>query len=788
MQDSLPYFQGRVSMSKENPPKWYKVYKELAKKLAETNGVTLYKKCIEDSKFSQLNTWVERPKKRGSLDPMHIFASINASKLREDTRINRINRLFYILDKPSGEEKYKKIDFNGCPAPVTIRLMSARSTEQQEEIWDAFKRIVTKPKEFEIKFDKVKSWYGIAIQSFTQLLFWSNYEYFLPLDKHTQAFLKRYDKIGKEPQTWSDYRALLKEIEKTDKKLYRILALIAWDDDFLLQEEDKKILTKFINSTDNLIDKIKKDSLINNGFSFIYIKVLSNYKIFKKGDIYRFNTAYSIKNDGIYYYPKQDIDIFSSKKANFKVSINAIVGKNGSGKSTLIEMLFDAISNIKSKNNNKINIEICFKSDEVYKVRIEKNKYKKIKCERINDDKEQKTDYVVFKEESKSNHSDIIDIGFYSALFNYSIHGLNSKDSSQWIERSKKETIPITIEPRRDSGPIDIEKLERTFENNLISILLEKSDEGNDSNAKINPNYKVSLIGVEKNKIDNTINKFLSDKECDIKNGLVNFKYYDLDKIVGESYSDEIDISLGVLFKDCDIRLVKCKDKDCNIESSKTKNSSTIALKNLSSGEKQEIYSRYSIVKELKDINNKNKYSYVNIVLDEIELYFHPELQRTYINNLLSAIKKLDLNIDINIIFITHSPFILSDIPKNRILFLGEKGEKITRTFGANIHELLLNGFFMDSSMGEFARNKIQEIVGFSKGIKEYEKKKKEFYFVADNIGDDYIRSVIKNHLLDMESKFKSDDYIKGKIKNLEKEIEKLKKSKMEKKEGKGSV
>ena len=63
----------------------------------------------------------------------------------------------------------------------------------------------------------------------------------------------------------------------------------------------------------------------------------------------------------------------------------------------------------------------------------------------------------------------------------------------------------------------------------------------------------------------------------------------------------------------------------------------------------------------------------------------------------------------INILFCTHSPFILSDIPKENVLFLGD--EMDFKTFGANITISLASSFFMEYLIGEFAKTKITNII-----------------------------------------------------------------------------
>lgn len=145
----------------------------------------------------------------------------------------------------------------------------------------------------------------------------------------------------------------------------------------------------------------------------------------------------------------------------------------------------------------------------------------------------------------------------------------------------------------------------------------------------------------------------------------------------------------------------------------------------LSSGEKQMIYSVSSLLYHLSNLDSvrntkkRKAYRYVNIILEEIELYFHPEMQRNYIRDILISIKRIKLqNIKaVNICFVTHSPFILSDIPACNIMFLNELGKTEldrvpAQTFGGNIHELLGDVFFLrEGLIGAFAKEKIQTII-----------------------------------------------------------------------------
>lgn len=104
------------------------------------------------------------------------------------------------------------------------------------------------------------------------------------------------------------------------------------------------------------------------------------------------------------------------------------------------------------------------------------------------------------------------------------------------------------------------------------------------------------------------------------------------------------------------------------------------------------------------------------IFLDEIDIGFHPEWQKKVIKYILQLTKIME-DKEFHLLVSSHSPFILSDIPNQNIIFLNkdEKGncknvtnETNITTFGANIHTLLSHGFFMkDGLMGEFAKEKI---------------------------------------------------------------------------------
>ena len=152
---------------------------------------------------------------------------------------------------------------------------------------------------------------------------------------------------------------------------------------------------------------------------------------------------------------------------------------------------------------------------------------------------------------------------------------------------------------------------------------------------------------------------------------------------------------------------------------------------------------------ERKGVGNNNiRYRHVCVIFDEIELYFHPEMQRTFIERLLYGLKQLSFRSikSIQFIIVTHSPFVLSDVPRSNVLFLDKNGESRSiermHTFGANIHTMLEHSFFLENgTIGAFAKKIIGEIeacLNIYKNKKDFEMYKDEFDFLEEFFHDDH--------------------------------------------------
>jgi len=117
----------------------------------------------------------------------------------------------------------------------------------------------------------------------------------------------------------------------------------------------------------------------------------------------------------------------------------------------------------------------------------------------------------------------------------------------------------------------------------------------------------------------------------------------------------------------------------------------------------------------------------------------------------LSLIRISNFNFikDINIIFLTHSPFILSDIPiQNTALLTIDKItgkskliKKKKQSFGANIHDLLADNFFLTNTLiGDLANKRIMQLI---RNIKTG-KVSKEDRMMLKLIGDTFLKTSIE--------------------------------------------
>lgn len=230
------------------------------------------------------------------------------------------------------------------------------------------------------------------------------------------------------------------------------------------------------------------------------------------------------------------------------------------------------------------------------------------------------------------------------------------------------------------------------------------------------------------------------------------------------------------------------------ISFTKSGESGPITLDSMSSGQKQMLqcfsYIMYHLknLQSVKDGEYHAKYHHVNLVFDEAELYYHPEFQRSIIRDLIRMLSWCHIDgrkiRSINMIIVTHSPFVLSDVPRQNCLFLndGNVEHPKNETFGANIHDLLYSNFFIKDYMGSIARKAVDDIVKLKNmndknGVTQEMKEEDVEYFsyLASTIAEPYIRKQLMA-VVEKVKKPSSLEIARQKRKALENQLEAINK------------
>lgn len=184
----------------------------------------------------------------------------------------------------------------------------------------------------------------------------------------------------------------------------------------------------------------------------------------------------------------------------------------------------------------------------------------------------------------------------------------------------------------------------------------------------------------------------------------------------------------------------------------------------MSSGERamQNMFSWISLMPELDRLSGRNKeVSEINnmlLLIDEIDLYSHPEWQRRTMYQFINTINKIQKGKKIQVIVTSHSPLILSDFPQQNIIYMNrernsrqvivEDRNHHKHSFGANIYTLLNDAFFLkNGAVGEYAKSKIMDIYKQITLSEPLSKENNYYQEFIDILGDNLIKQEMQKLL-----------------------------------------
>ena len=478
------------------------------------------------------------------------------------------------------------------------------------------------------------------------------------------------------------------------------------------------------------------------------------------------------------------------------INVTAIVGENGSGKSSVLEIILDSIPKLDCQIYQDKNIYVFSHKGKFYKqhssqlniksnieiIKIKEDNfrfYDNFMCSSITND------YIKFLNRDE-DFLTIVEKKYNSNYIN-KVLILNSKHKYIFNEMIDKFFIPSQI---------------------VITIKEDILKKYANNNEKIESLIETLKDKTLFNKIEIIIEIFKTKGMMNFFGIFDSFRSYRIDESlltkIPSLIKDNTNINTYKLdIAEIDTDMLNFIEKLPNIFEINFIDKNNINFNQLSYGERQLLTQLHLIIyhsskekyitywhdlqtHETDDIPTKI-HSHL-ILLDEVELGLHPNWQKNIILYLIDILKIIKINFQI--IITSHSPFLLSDIPKQNIIFLdtdetgnckvvdGLKDKK--QTFGANIHTLLSDSFFMDDGlMGEFAKGKIDEVITL---LNKEHLDKDELSFceqIIPIIGEPIIKNQLQR-MLDSKRLKKVDkiDKMERDIISLQRELRRLKNDK----------
>lgn len=459
---------------------------------------------------------------------------------------------------------------------------------------------------------------------------------------------------------------------------------------YKLRFEKNILFYEFTSTPDNtyqLVDKPIPLEQIKNRFFYGILINYSHYALNSNDYLKDWITPLSHKNDG-YKTPL----VIAPKRIEGNIDINS--EKELLNQRLLQNFLELHDSNLKSQSFRCIDYE-KFVSSFVVTFNWNKAKEKRVKLMELIGNNSMIVPIIINILKQKYRLFALASIKFHEELVDYLIYKLITICYRYDEYRKKFENRLRKLMSFTSSNS----KIELS---NLVSDILEQID---DDPTHVTTKFKQALNYLRYNTIQKTIQTSISNNT---RIGLDKYEKEVFD-ILNRQKKEERTLLFAELLPPSLFKFeFFLDDKD---------NSS---LNRSSSGEFQLLGVLSNLLYHIRNVDSlgiESRYDNLVVILDEIELYFHPNLQRRFIKKMMDALAKLRVEVNaIHVMFSTHSPFILSDIKQNKVLKLKSGLVKETtnsfNTFASNIHDLLADEFFLENGyMGAFAKTQIEILI-----------------------------------------------------------------------------
>lgn len=483
-----------------------------------------------------------------------------------------------------------------------------------------------------------------------------------------------------------------------------------------------------------------------------------------------------------------------------QISVNCIIGMNGAGKSSLLDIIYRIINNfsVRMLGNRKLETkgrELSYAhgvdADLYY---ISEGKQYRISCRKnrlywfVQNEDGNSFEHVSIK--NANDPKPLLRDFFYTISTNYSLYAFNKEEyipdnlvekigdnaiNGEWLDglfhKNDGYFTPIVITPYRNNGNIDIEKENRLAAQRVMALSLLAKAQGHSFIERYEPSTITYYFDQGyKERTESNYRSYIFSKYKNIDVALLIREFERIwEKILLTTYNDDIAEKSRDRYEMALFYLAYKTVKICFTYEDYWKALKLNLLTKMEST--NEVYQHITdgtfrkvagsvVSKLMREINDsvKNRshitlkisicLDYVEnicLIFDEVELYYHPDYQRRFLGMLFDAMKwcHIDTNIihSIQILMVTHSPFVLTDMLTQNTLYLKEgdiQNVKI-QTFAANYYELLNKSFFFDkSAIGTVASNVVSKMI---------QRKNHGELIVNDDIdlvGDDFIRDYLK--------------------------------------------